>query len=153
MIQWFTWHSYAEATTPLFSTDTPYGNKPDNGSIGPIAITFGAADAPVGGSPTIVTGGEINRVHFRLNPTNAVTYRLTLYQSVDGADGTYQVESNKLFDSTEVVAAAVGDTEYDAHELVRPFVLDSLQIWLAVDWSAAPGNTTGYCVVSGKCSG
>ena len=120
----------------------------------------GVAGTAAEGTPTrdkpgpVVYGfGEINRISWRMNPANAVTYRLQVYESNSGATGSEENLSHLLFDSTEVVAACVDDVFYDAHELVRPFYLRTSIFWYILDWSAAPGNTTGMISISGKREG
>jgi len=92
--------------------------------------------------------GKINRVHWRLNPTNAVTYDLYIFGDALAAD--YASQAEKLFDSNDVVADCADDTEYDATGLDIPFRLRTPgEWWYNTDWSGAPGNTTGYLCIEG----
>jgi hypothetical protein len=89
--------------------------------------------------------GLIHRIHFRLNPTNAVTYTLRIWQAAIAAD--YESNMNMLYESP---AARADDTDYDVAELVIPFILANTgMIYYSVEWTGAPGITTGFLAVSG----
>jgi hypothetical protein len=50
----------------------------------------------------------------------------------------------------ESPAAQVDDTDYD-REVEIPFVLETPgSLWYSIDWTAAPGNTTGFIEASGE---
>lgn len=105
--------------------------------------------------PEHVHRGTITRIHLRLIPTNAVTFQIAFYGCRDGAAGTNQLESDKLFDSTWQVGGSpdplVADTEYVWDCLCTPFCLCALsRIYYNIAWSAAPGNTVGYISVEGR---
>ena len=134
-----------------FTSDIAYGDVPTD-AVGP-AGWFGNLASNVTGGPFHVSMGVITRVHWRLKPANAVTYRLSVWENdyTAGGAGSYELEMGKLFDSNEVVANCVKDVEYDAHELVRPFMLKRPgAFFFACDWSAAPGEIQGYLTVSGE---
>lgn len=94
--------------------------------------------------PTMKTG-LIHRIHYRLNPTNAVTFILRLWHFAMAADYT----SNRclLYESPPLQA---DDTDYDRAELIIPFYLYVPGwLWYSIEWTGAPGNTTGFISVSG----
>ena len=109
-------------------------------------------------SPNILKNGIIRRFHFRLNPTNAVTYVIRIYQGAHA--GNYESQMNKLLDSSDVVAAGADDTEYDAVDLAVPFTETvasgadpegtAATLYYQITWSGAPGDTTGYIEVDGE---
>lgn len=90
--------------------------------------------------------GLIHRIHYRLNPTNAVTYTLRLWQAAI-ADN-YESNMNMLYESP---ALRADDTDYDVAELNIPFVLAATGLmYYSIEWSAASGTTTGFLAVSGE---
>jgi len=98
--------------------------------------------------PDTLIQGILKRVHWRLNPSNAVTYQLYLFS--DAVADNYGSEMAKIFDSTDVVALGADDTEYDA-EVTTPFKLASPgKIYYLITWSGAPGDTLGYIEASGE---
>lgn len=88
--------------------------------------------------------GWIEEISYRLNPTNAVTYTLMIFES--NLDDDYESNSRMLYESA---AGRVDDTDYKV--LCRiPFTLKAAgTFWVSTDWTAAPGNTTGYIRISG----
>jgi len=95
--------------------------------------------------PTIKTG-RINRIHYRLNPTNAVTYTLRLWRA--GAAPDYESNLNMLWESPPL---QVDDTDYDRAELNIPFSCATPgALYFSIDWTGAPGNTLGFIDVSGE---
>ena len=100
-------------------------------------------------APSKVKKGRIRRVHYRLNPTNAVTYDLYIFMASKA--GNYESEAMKVFDSNDVIADSADDAEYDGQLLDVPFYLeDDGLFYYIINWSGAPGNTTGYIVVEGE---
>ena len=88
----------------------------------------------------------INRIHYRLNPTNAATYTLRLWRA--SVANAYELNLSMLYESP---AAQADDTDYDRGELNIPVFLSTLGlIYYSIEWSAAPGNTTGFIDVSGE---
>jgi len=95
--------------------------------------------------PTMKSG-IIHRISYRLNPTNAVTYILRIWRAATGDD--YQSNANMLYESPPLQA---DDTDYDRAELAIPFWLWTPgNLFYSIEWSAAPGNTSGYIGVSGE---
>lgn len=91
--------------------------------------------------------GIINRIHYRLNPTNAGrTYTLRIYEAAEAGD--YESRLRKLWESAALQA---DDTEYDRGELEIPFALPVLGFfYFAIEWAGgAPGVTPGFIQVSG----
>ena len=96
--------------------------------------------------PPRMRSGIIKRIHYRLKPTNAVTFTLRLWRSAVPAD----YESNKylLYESPPLQAS---DEDYDRGELQIPFYLYSPgKLYYSIEWSAAPGNTVGFIDVNGE---
>lgn len=96
--------------------------------------------------PASFRSGIIRRIHYRLNPTNAVTYTLRLWVATWTAN-TYQLNLYKLYQSP---AAQADDTEYD-REVVISFLLGvPAFIYYSIEWTGAPGVTPGYIHLTGE---
>jgi len=94
--------------------------------------------------PTMKSG-IIHRIHYRLNPTAAVTYILRIWRAAAPAD--YESNVNMLYESPPLQA---DDTDYDRAELVIPFWLWTPGVmFYSIEWTGAPGNTSGFISVSG----
>ena len=111
-------------------------------------VSYADTDTPAktfaGRVPTKIKSGIIKRVHFRLTPTNAVTYTLRLWADALADDNSSRLR--KLFDSTPLRAK---DVEYDL-EVEIPFILTTAgTMYFGNEWSAAAGGTTGFIEVSG----
>lgn len=90
--------------------------------------------------------GKINRIHYRLNPTNAATYTLRVWCNAD-ADN-YRSNLQMLYESP---ALQVDDTDYIEEDLDIPFNLTVVGImYIGIEWTAAPGVTSGFVEVSGE---
>ena len=142
---------YKEGAFAAFATDEAYGTVPTR-SFG---FVDGAANTLEENSPGPPNSHfvRITNVHHRLNPTNAVTYDLYLYGAADGGANSYELESDKFYDSNEVIADCVDDTEY-LYECDRTaFLGTGGLIYYVIDWSAAPGDTTGFIEVCGERDG
>jgi hypothetical protein len=135
-----------EATNARLTTDVAVDNPPTQ--------TIGRTNLDIGAVPNLVEG-FLDYVAVRLNPTNAVTYVLEVYQDNSGAVNTYELRSDRLFSSADNgindVAAAADDTPYAWVSINKPFRLrDVGDFHYLTDWSGAPGNTTGYLVLGGR---
>ena len=99
--------------------------------------------------PSNLQEGVITRIHFRLNPANAVTYTLRLWRkAVNGGATPYTENLEMLF---ETVAGLADDSDYDYTELNIPFRLyESGKMYYSIEWSAASGNVAGFIEVSGE---
>jgi len=96
--------------------------------------------------PAKIKMGTITRIHFKLNPTNAETYILRLYEEASADD--YHSSLHKLWESDPLRA---DDEEYDMTELDIDFTLKTIgKMYFKLTWTGAPGNTPGYISVSGK---
>lgn len=96
--------------------------------------------------PSLLKSGLVHRIHYRLNPTNAVTYtlRIWVYNSTDD----YYSNACMIYESP---SAQADDTDYDRCELNIPFILAlSGRMYYSIDWSGTPGNTTGFIEVAGE---
>jgi hypothetical protein len=90
--------------------------------------------------------GKINRIHYRLKPTNAVTYVLRIWRAARAGD--YESNSVMLYESPPTQAS---DVDYDKGELEIPFVLSTPgTMYYSIEWSGAPGNTVGFIDVTGE---
>jgi len=99
-----------------------------------------------GGKPLKFKEGKINRIHFRMNPSNAETFTLRIWR--DAVAGDYASNLNLLYESDPLRA---DDEDYDVCELDVPFVLKTPgKIWFSIEWTGAPGNTPGFLEVSGE---
>lgn len=93
--------------------------------------------------PTMKSGIAL-RIHYRLNPTNAVTYTLRLWRAAT-ADN-YQSNVNMLYESPALQA---DDTDYD-REVEIPFWLWVPGVmFYSIEWTGAPGVTPGFIDVEG----
>jgi hypothetical protein len=136
--------AYFEATSARLTTDSAVDSKP--------TLTIGYANQDEG--CVGVYHGVINNVAIRLNPTNAVTYQFELVADDAGASNSYRLRADNLFKSWDNsvfdVAAGADDVEYKWEGLEIPFLLGHIgDIFYNIDWSAAPGNTTGYIMIGG----
>ena len=95
---------------------------------------------------------RINSIRFYLNPTNAVTYQLHLLKhDTDPAGATPELaRSDMIYDSgvgmikgEEYFVIAGGTLPIETH------LGDTAKLYYMIDWSAAPGDTTGFIVVAG----
>jgi len=88
--------------------------------------------------------GIIKHISYRLNPTNAVTYTLLIFEATIA--GNYESNSRLLYESSD---ARVDDTDYQIYCEI-PFTLDGAgTFYVSTDWTGAPGNTLGYIRISG----
>jgi hypothetical protein len=94
--------------------------------------------------PTMKTG-IILRIHYRLNPTAAVTYTLRLWRST-GVD-PYELNLYLLYESP---AAQADDTDYDREVRIPMTLWLPGVLYYSIEWTGAPGNTTGFIEVTGE---
>lgn len=96
--------------------------------------------------PDTLKSGIIKRIHYRINPANAVTYTLRIWAAA--IDNDYESNLNLLYESP---SGQVDDEDYDRSELSIPFVLAAEgDMYYSIDWSAASGNVQGFIEVSGE---
>lgn len=96
--------------------------------------------------PADIKSGKINRIHYRLNPTNAATFTLRIWCNADAAN--YMSNYQMLYASP---ALQVDDTDYIEEDLDIPFNLTIVGImYMGIEWTAAPGVTPGFVEVSGE---
>ena len=123
----------------------------EDGSEGDFETSYSKTDTPVKWLntyywPISLMSGLIKRIHYRLNPTNAVTFTLRIYQHAVAAD--YDSNVQLLYESP---TAQADDEDYDRCERNIPFKLGSpAKIYFAIEWTGAPGTTAGFIVVSGE---
>jgi len=95
--------------------------------------------------PDYLVQGLVRRIHYRLNPTNAVTYTVRIWSGATAND--YASNINMLYESA---AAQADDTDYDHSELAIPlFLTIPGNVYYSIDWSGAPGVTSGFIRVEG----
>ena len=117
----------AYLNTSQSKTDTPtkyfYGRKPDK-----------------------FKSGTIRRIHYRLNPDNAVTYTLRIWD--EATANNYESNSYMLYESP---SGQVDDTDYDRAELSIPIRIGVPgYVYYSIEYSAAQGScVAGFVVVSG----
>lgn len=126
----------------------------EDGSGGDFETSYAKTETPVKSldttkyPPTLIEG-IIKRVHYRLNPTNAVTYTLRLYAGAQ-ADN-YASNLRLLYESPALQA---DDVDYDDglpnNPNGIPFRLATQgKIYFAIEWTGAPGTTSGFIQVEG----
>lgn len=94
--------------------------------------------------PGWVKRGKITRISYLLNVTGAVTYQLAIIEG-SSADDMIQ-QSREIYRSA---AGLADNTKYDDYS-ERAFMLDTAGVfYYIIDYSGAPGNTTGFIVVEG----
>lgn len=137
---------FSDVTTGRF-TDADTVDHPPGHSIGLLQGDRGSGR---------FLNGVLTAMGIRLNPTNAVTYRIELYSRYDGAwaDHSFELRACNLFkswdNSVTDVAACVDDVEYGWIGLDVPFQLsDPGSFFYNLEWSGAPGDTTGMIVLGG----
>ncbi len=92
---------------------------------------------------------ELTEVYYRLTPTNAVTYRLMLFEGATADDRTH--EGELVFDSgpLQVSGQSYKETQGGLKLPVIVRLTTEGILYLATDWTGAPGNTAGVLVVKG----
>lgn len=100
-----------------------------------------------GTEPADLKEGILTKIKVRLNPTNAVTYTLRLWEAaINGAVTPYLQELACIYEMDFPGIATIPYTIV----LNRPFALGIAgQIWYSIEWSAAPGNTPGAIDLQG----
>ena len=119
--------AWAEVTTSKAKTDTPVYNL------------------VAGEDAENLRNGKINRIHIRVNPTNAVTFIVRIFQRAEADD--YNSNANMLWESPSLT----GDVDYDYAEFDIPFTLEIMgTMYFGVEWTGAAGNSQGFISVSGE---
>ena len=96
--------------------------------------------------PTDLKTGIIRRIHYRLNPTNVVTYTLRIWRMARAPD--MQSNLDMLYESPALQA---DDVDYIDEDLNIPFSLGNAgDIYIGIEWTAAPGVTPGFIEVTGE---
>lgn len=132
-----------DSTNDDFESDEPFadGNAPTH------SITA-ANDVFL---PTTVQYCIIDEIHYYMDPSNAVTYQLYLLENDTAAALTER--SNLLYDSGAAKADAVHYEEHSSASCKMPIYADLTDvstIYFKLDWSGAPGNTTGLIRIRGR---
>ena len=95
---------------------------------------------------------RVTAIRFYLSPANAVTYQLYLlkHDTNPGGATPLQAREDLIYDSG---AAMAKDTEYfviaGGMLPVEVHLGDTAKLYYMIDWSAAPGDTTGFITVTG----
>ena len=85
-----------------------------------------------------------------MNPANAVTYQLYLFEDASADD--VQTRHDLIYDSGAAMAKGTVYKEMPSQDQLPAIVRCATpgRIYYMLDWSAAPGDTTGYIVIRGK---
>ena len=105
------------------------------------------------GRPGHMVNGELHSLQFKINTTNAVTYRLILFRGDDGASNTAELEAQVIWDSFDAwPMGCVDDVQYRPQNLNKTFSLANIgYMYYGIDYSAAAGAIIdGYIVVEGQ---
>jgi len=128
---------YDDSTTDVFEDDQPFMDG--NAATHFFVITL------TGCSRILLT-----KVIYYMNPTAAVTYTLYLLSDNVAAATT---EARRLIYQSEAARAdsvVYMETGYGGNKLpVQATLMDLSVIWFKLDWTGAPGNTTGFI----RCEG
>lgn len=97
----------------------------------------------------VITRFRMNSVKYYLAPANAVTYELYLLESsVTGTNSAYKAT---VFDSGAGKAGSTLYFDIAANMLPVDVTLgEAGKLYFLLDWSAAPGDTTGFVQVRGE---
>ena len=126
---------YREATAANLEADEPFPATDANRTLSTYKV------------PASLRQGIINRIQIRLTPTNAVTPRVYILKYHSTTD--LSQEEYLLFDTG--ITGLVSGTYYDFTELDIPFILTAPgSMYYLIDWSGAPGATTGFIQASGE---
>lgn len=98
--------------------------------------------------PLDLSEGLLQVIRIRLNPTNAVTYRARFWTTaINGAVTPYLQETVLIY---EMDFDGADDIVYTI-VLTRPFKLYAPGVfWVSIEWTGAPGNTSGMLQLRGK---
>ena len=93
---------------------------------------------------------ELCEVSHYMNPANAVTYQLYLFE--DASADNVQTRHDMIYNSGANMAKGTIYKEMPNQDQLPAIVNCATPgtIYYMIDWSAAPGNTPGYIVVRGK---
>lgn len=94
---------------------------------------------------------RINTLRFYLSPANAVTFQLYLLKhDTDPGTEPLQAREDLIYDSG---AAMAKDTQYfviaGGMVPIELHLGDTSKLYYMIDWSAAPGDTTGFITATG----
>ena len=97
----------------------------------------------------IVKNFRLTSVKYYLVSTNAVTYELSLYE--EAVVGTYDARAACVFESGSGKAASILYHTIGANMLPVDVHLAELgKLYFGINWSAAPGDTTGFIQIRGE---
>ena len=120
-----------------FETDQPLGTTP--------TLSFPT-------TPATAQYARIDTIRYQLTPTNAVTYQLYLLEDNQANDENSQADV--FFDSGAAQASGTIYIQVAGGSTSKLPITINLRdigtVYYLVDWSAAPGDTTGYVRVYGE---
>jgi len=92
---------------------------------------------------------ELTEVIYMVNPTNAETYRLMLFDGPHASD--IVAEAHMLFDSDflQVDSQRYHETEGGIKLPVICNLKEDGRVYYNTGWTGAPGNTPGYIIIKG----
>ena len=97
----------------------------------------------------VVKNFRLTSVKYYLVPANAVTYKLYLYD--EAVAGTYDARVARVFETDSGKAASTTYLEVGSNKLPIDVHLSELgKLYFGINWSAAPGNTTGFIQIRGE---
>lgn len=126
-----------DGTANFFETDQPLGTTPT------LSMTT---------LPATAKYARIDSVKYQMTPTNVVTYELYLLEDAQADD--QRSESDVFFDSGAAQASGSVYINTGGGSTPKLPIVVNLgtvaTIYYMIDWSAAPGDTTGYIKISGE---
>lgn len=130
---------YTTGTPGYFETDQAMGTEP--------TLSFVGAPA--------VLNILIHTIKWQITPANAVTYQLYLLERASANDE--QQEADIIFDSGAGMVSGTVYVQVAGGSPAKLPIMANLEtagtIYYMVDWSAAPGNSSGYIRIYGEVLG
>jgi hypothetical protein len=128
----------------------------DNDTLGnrPNAANYIRFTIP-GIGPYALRKGILKELRLHLTSTNSVTYQIEYLQSIAGANGSFELVSDRLFYSPNQPGGSPDplqpNTTYEWRCLCTPFTLETVsQFYYNIAWSGAPGPVNGFMEVEGR---
>lgn len=101
-------------------------------------------------TPSWVTAVQLQRVNYMMDPTNAVTYQLHILEDNPAA----AIDESECVIHSSAALQADGTYYYHAgttHGLPQDCrLVEPGRIYFKIDWTAAPGATTGVITLRGR---
>ena len=142
------------ATMPLLVRGEYIAQSADSGlatdtAIGEMPVTWVDLKPLDNEENKVVKNLRLTSVKYYLVPTNAVTYELSIYK--EAVAGTYDARAACVFESGSGKAASTLYQTIGANMLpVNVHLADLGKLYFGINWSAAPGDTTGLVQICGE---